>query len=224
MEWLEHVVSSSVESPTAAAWRSFLLLPEALAWIAAAERGDAPEAVGEVALDVLLREYVRPVRLVLGFAASFVLVLSVTLSIAIVTVLGPYWAGESGAFFGLLVLFGLTAASCSAIVLFLLQSSAHRITRAVSAWSGAAPESADEAASPSGNVDTVDRWEVVASRALFLAVSAAGIVATVCAIFWLSAAEGGSFVVPLVIAVILQAVIWVSVVVGVVRVVRSARR
>ena len=213
----------SAASSTAAAWNAFLLRPEARAWISATELGQRQPEVGDVALEVLLLEYRRPARLALGLVSSVTLVVAATLAVATVTVLGPFWVGESGAFFGSVVLIGFAVALTSVVILLRLQVSENRIIRAVSAWSEVMPQTTEPQEDPTGAEDTVDRREAVALRALFLAVSGAGIAATVVVVVWLSSAEGGSFVLPFVVAAVLQLVIWLGVCSGVVRVLRSSR-
>lgn len=209
-------------SSTAAAWNAFLLRPEARAWISATERGQRQPEVGDVALEVLLLEYRRPARLALGLVSSVALVAAATLSVATVTVLGPFWVGESGALFGFVVLIGFAVALTSVVILLGLQVSENRIIHAISVWSGVTPQATDPLEGRTGATDTVDRREAVALRALFLAVSAVGIAGTVGEAFWLSSAESGSFVLPLVVAAVLQVIIWLAVCSGVVRVLRSS--
>lgn len=208
-------------SSTAAAWNAFLLRAEARAWISATERGQRQPEVGDVALEVLLLEYRRPARLALGLVSSVALVVAATLSVATVTVLGPFWVGESGALFGFVVLIGFAVALTSVVILLRLQVSENRIIRAISVWTGVTPQATDPLEGRTGATDTVDRREAVALRALFLTVSAVGIAGTVGEAFWLSSAESGSFVLPLVVAAVLQAIIWLAVCSGVVRVLRS---
>ncbi|ROR81691.1 hypothetical protein SAMN06295974_0936 [Plantibacter flavus] len=123
-------------SSTAAGWNAFLLRPEARAWISATERGQRQPEVGDVALEVLLLEYRRPARLALGLVSSVALVVAATLSVATVTVLGPFWVGESGALFGFVVLIGFAVALTSVFILLRLQVSENRIIRAISVWTG----------------------------------------------------------------------------------------
>ncbi|SKC57101.1 hypothetical protein SAMN06295973_2110 [Plantibacter cousiniae] len=213
----------SAASSTAAAWNAFLLRPEARAWISATERGQRQAEVGDVALEVLLLEYRRPARLALGLVSSVALVVAATLSVATVTVLGPFWVGESGALFGFVVLIGFAVALTSVVILLRLQVSENRIIRAISVWTDVTPQTTDPLKGRTGATDTVDRREAVASRALFLTVSAVGIAGTVGEAFWLSSAESGSFVLPLLVAAVLQLIIWLAVCSGVVRVLRSSR-
>lgn len=213
----------SAASSTAAAWNAFLLRPEARAWISATERGQRQAEVGDVALEVLLLEYRRPARLALGLVSSVALVVAATLSVATVTVLGPFWVGESGALFGFVVLIGFAVALTSVVILLRLQVSENRIIRAISVWTDVTPQTTDPLKGRTGATDTVDRREAVASRALFLTVSAVGIAGTVGGAFWLSSAESGSFVLPLLVAAVLQLIIWLAVCSGVVRVLRSSR-
>ena len=210
-------------SSTAAAWNAFLLRPEARAWISATELGQRQPEVGDVALEVLLLEYRRPARLALGLVSSVALVVAATLSVATVTVLGPFWVGESGALFGFVVLIGFAVALTSVVILLRLQVSENRIIRAISVWTDVTPLATDPLKGRTGATDTVDRREAVASRALFLTVSAVGIAGTVGEAFWLSSAESGSFVLPLLVAAVLQLIIWLAVCSGVVRVLRSSR-
>ncbi|OII42224.1 hypothetical protein [Plantibacter sp. MMLR14_011] len=213
----------SAASSTAAAWNAFLLRPEARAWISATELGQRQPEVGDVALEVLLLEYRRPARLALGLVSSVALVVAATLSVATVTALGPFWVGESGALFGFVVLIGFAVALTSVVILLRLQVSENRIIRAISVWTDVTPLTTDPQEAPTGAEDTVDRREAVALRALFLAVSGAGIAATVVVMVWLSSAEGGSFVLPLLVAAVLQLIIWLAVCSGVVRVLQSSR-
>lgn len=215
--------NSAAASSTAAAWNAFLLRAEARAWISAAEQGRREPEVGAVAVEVLLREYGRPARQVLGLISSVALVVAAALSVATVTVFGPYWAGESGAFFGSSVLVGFAVALTSAVFLFLLQASESRIVRAISVWSGATSEIGGSPEPQMASAPAVDRWEAVATRTLFLAVSGAGVAATVFAMVRLSSAEAGAFVLPFLVAAILQLVIWLGVCSGVVRMLRSSR-
>ncbi|MBD8515686.1 hypothetical protein [Plantibacter sp. CFBP 8804] len=210
-------------SSTAAAWNAFLLRPEARAWISATERGQRQPEVGDVALEVLLLEYRRPARLAIGLVSSVALVAAATLSVATVTVLGPFWVGESGALFAFVVLIGFAVALTSVVILLRLQVSENRIIRAISVWTDVTPQTTDPLEGRTGATDTVDRREAVASRALFLTVSAVGIAGTVGEAFWLSSAESGSFVLPLLVAAVLQLIIWLAVYSGVVRVLRSSR-
>jgi hypothetical protein len=215
--------NSSAASSTAAVWNAFLLRAEARAWISAAEQGRQQPEVGAVALEVLLLEYGRPARLALGFVSSVALVVAATLSVATVTVLGPFWVGKSGAFFGFVVLIGFAVALMSVVILLRLQVSENRIIRAISGWTGVTPQATDPLEGRTGATDAVDRREAVALRVLFLTVSGVGIAGTVGEAFWLSSAEGGSFVLPLVVAAVLQLIIWLAVCSGVVRVLRSSR-
>lgn len=188
-----------------------------------AEQSEADPAVHDVALEALRSDYDRPARLLLGIATSIALVVSVTVSIATITVLGPYWSGGSGGFFALVVFTGFAVAVASAVVLVLLFSSGWRITRAISTWSRAASTSARTPGSPVVPGDWLDAQDVVVTRGLFLAASGAVIIATVGATFGLSEAESGTFVAPLVSATILQVVVWLAVGGGVLRVVRALR-
>jgi hypothetical protein len=215
--------NSSAASSTAAAWNAFLLRAEARAWISAAEQGRQQPEVGAVALEVLLLEYGRPARLALGLVSSVALVVAATLSVATVTVLGPFWVGESGAFFGFVVLIGFAVALMSVVILLRLQVSENRIIRAISVWSGATSEIGGSPEPQTASASAEDRREAVATRTLFLAVSGAGIAATVFAMVWLSSAEAGAFVLPFLVAAILQLIIWLAVCSGVVRVLRSSR-
>lgn len=210
-------------SSTVAAWNAFLLRAEARAWISASEQGRRQPEVSDVALEVLLREYERPARLLLGLAAAVTFVVSATLSVATVTVLNSYSAEAGAGSLGIVVFIGVVIVIPSAIMLLLLQVSGYRMTRSIAAWSGTTPQTAGKPEAPTNVADTVDRREAVASRALFLTVSGVGIAGTVGEAFWLSSAEGGSFVLPLVVAAVLQLIIWLAVCFGVVRVLRSSR-
>lgn len=210
-------------SSTVAVWNAFLLRAEARAWISASEQGRRQPEVSDVALEVLLREYERPARLLLGLAAAVTFVVSATLSVATVTVLNSYSAEAGAGSLGIVVFIGVVIVIPSAIILLLLQVSGYRMTRSIAAWSGATPQTAGKPEAPTNVADAVDRRESVALRALFLTVSGVGIAGTVGEAFWLSSAEGGSFVLPLVVAAVLQAIIWLAVCAGVVRVLRSSR-
>lgn len=213
----------SAASSTAAAWNAFLLRPEARAWISATERGQRQAEVGDVALEVLLLEYRRPARLALGLVSSVALVVAATLSVATVTVLGPFWVGESGALYGFVILIGFAVALTSVVILLRLQVSENRIIRAISVWSGVTPGTGGPPEPQTATAQSVDRREAATTRTLFLSVSGAGIAATVVSTVWLSSAESGSFVLPLLVAAVLQLIIWLAVCSGVVRVLRSSR-
>lgn len=122
-----------------------------------------------------------------------------------------------------MVFIGFAVALTSVVILLRLQVSENRIIRAISVWTGVTPQATDPLEGRTGATDTVDRREAVALRALFLTVSAVGIAGTVGEAFWLSSAESGSFVLPLLVAAVLQLIIWLAVYSGVVRVLRSSR-
>ena len=208
--------STAVTEP---ARSTFLLRDEARAWIVAAETEVTDAAARAVALDVLAREHNRPARLLLGLAASVALTVSTLVSLCIVTVLAPYWEGESGAILGTAVFVGLTVAVTSVVLLLLLQRSGRRITRAIERRGRSAVPTDD----PDGQTDAFDARDAVFGRAAFLTASGVAIAFTAWSVFSMGRAEGGSFVLPFTVTTIVQLPAWIGVCVGVRRVVRAHR-